>query len=456
MVRPFHKRVFALTAILLIAASLRFAMVGASDVNVDEAWSLVHSYHMPENTGASFLVSILSEPNNAVHLVAVRPILEMSPTPFGLRLLSIYVGMITVALVARLAHRLFQRRDVVLLAAVLAALAYAGVWTSRYGRPYATANMLALASFTMWMEGRWRINMVTSALVPFFHVGAMPTVMMQDVFMVWNALRGRPVVWAQWILNRFLVYSMFGVVMYMVHYRTVYGRDVSGGQALLSPLDIVQHLMAMIHGVWLSISPGLGGWLFALLAAGIAAYGVFLAVRRQLPSMVWVLLLWVAVTYGALTFMVIFDDGPIKTSHISIVFVPVALAVALVVSEMPRLARMGVSLALVVLVAAYAISFVTTPARSFTEADAYLRASHPPGTVFYLNALSAVWALQISLDGTDVIYDLPEVPEERPQSYHFVRYRQWLTVPPECGSEPYDQFGEMTLYACDRTLTASN
>jgi hypothetical protein len=290
-----QQRLWLLVLVLWIGFALRLHNLLIPNLNIDETWSFLNSYYLVHPAGYTAAQILLPEPNNALHLLLMGVSLWFVPDTFSARWFSVMIGLITVALTARIAFRLYGRRAA-LIVALITALAYAPVTFSQIARPYALATLLALLSLLFWLEKRLRWNMLASTLVPLAHIGALPVVVVQDVLTLRDALRGRRIKRMEWIVRRVPVYSMFLLIVYMTYLRRSV-HVISSGQPAPSPADILYHaLNVMINGFpALTVST-----LLFLVGVLLPLVGLVFWRRRDLPTNLGVPLLWIAATYGLL------------------------------------------------------------------------------------------------------------------------------------------------------------
>ncbi len=101
-----HKRLLIFLPLLLGAFGLRLVAIDSHDMNIDETWTFVYSYIIPNDENANFINTYWAEPNNAPHIFLINTLTNDMNNAFGLRWLSILAGVVSVALIARIAARL--------------------------------------------------------------------------------------------------------------------------------------------------------------------------------------------------------------------------------------------------------------------------------------------------------------------------------------------------------------
>ena len=441
----FHTRLWVLVLILLVGFALRLHDLLAPDLNIDETWSFLNSYYLFHPEGNSAAQILLPEPNNALHLVLIGASLVVVPDTFAARWLSVIIGIITVALTARVAFRLYGRRAA-WIAALITALAYAPVTVSQIARPYALATLLALLSLLFWLEKRPRLNMLASMLVVLAHIGALPVVIVQDALTLRDVLRGRRVRIGEWIVRRVPVYATLAVLVYLVYLRrTVH--VISSGQPPPRPADLLYYTLNVIVNGF----PALTGATLLFLI-GVVLPLALLVVWRRLPKPrnLALPLLWIAFTYILLVAGAVLSDGPIKWIHITHVAIALALIMAALLARAPRALLAGVLVAFCCAAGLALLSFYQHPDHywkdSLAQIDPYRRDDEP----IYLQQGSVLWALQINSPAALYVQQYP-AQDQLPSHYLYVEHADWdPPAPPECAPEPLwsDRAG-LRLLACD-------
>jgi len=360
-----------------------------------------------------------------------------------MRWLSLCAGILTIAVAARIAFRLYGWRASWIMALIVA-LAYSPVYYSQIARPYALATLLVLLSLLFWLEKRARLNMLTSILVPLAHIGAMPVIVMQDLLTLVRVWRGEPVNKLDWIIRRIPVYGAFFLIVYMAYAR----RDihvVSKGQTPPSLTDLLYHALNVFHNGFPAMTPG--AWLF-LFGVVLPLVLIVIIYWRRLPKNLNVPLLWIAASYGFLIAGAVFSDGPINWNHISHIAIAIALLVAAVLSIAPRSV-----LAIIFAYSAASVfmwaTFYQHPYRYAKDVRAVLDTFRTNDEPIYLGQPTILWTLQVNNPDADYITWLPDA-SERPAYYFYVNRPGWLpTPPPECDSQPlWDDQIDLQLLQC--------
>ena len=425
-----NRRLIALVPILLAAFWLRIHNLDQPELNIDESWSFLHSYFIAFPSEYPLAQILAFEPNNDLHLIAASGFIRAVPNAIGLRSFSVFLSMLTVALTARAAARLFGRLAV-LPAGLLVAVAYAPVTFAQIGRPYALSVLLALLSVITWLEGKWRLNLLVSAFVPLAHVGAMPVVMAQDFVTVWRIRRGKGVNVPGWLVNRISVYSILAVLLAAVHLRRVLGKVMSAGQSPPTLVDILRHWLDLLVGDSTPLIVVL--FLAGVIVPTSAALLKTRRTRRALPENAVFPLTWIACTYAVMLLMAVVSDGPIKWVHISHV------AVALVLLLAWLLTQIKLGMGIVVLLAFCALSltgiarYYAQPDKTATTAALAVAALRQDGEVVYVDQGTVLWWLQLNVPDASYLVELS--PNQLPERYLLLQWQGFLP-PPTPGCTP--------------------
>ncbi len=438
-----HKQAWAiLVLVLLVGFLLRLHNLNANDFTIDETWSYVHSVGIAHPSGSPVLYLLAEEPNNDLHLVLMSLLLQLDSNRFSARLFSVLLGTITIALTARLAHNLYGSKAA-LAAALLTSLALAPITFSQTARPYMLSTTLGLLSLVLWSERRLRLNMIASAFVPLAHIGAMPMVVIQDLYAIHDFLTKRSLNFTQWIVYRIPTYAMFGLVVFATYLRRSV-HVISAGQPLPSLADIAAQLLhtfatnAMIPLLLV----------FFLLPAAIAYLRS--AQRKNLTfPLVWMLISIAYLVVGA-----VMSDGPIKWIHLAHLAIASILLVAAVLASLTSpqyklLLATYSAVALVMLNGYY--SALNAPWRKLDNA---LRAIAPANTVIYMGQDTTLWALQ--LNTAHPYQRLPAMPET-PGDYVYLDRAGWYPPPPppECTEIIWKGYEGYSLLHCTQITEAA-
>lgn len=439
----FHKRLSILTLLLLVGFALRLHNLTVPDLNIDETWSFLHSYYLGHPSGYSAIQILSPEPNNAFHLILSSITLLFVPGAFGMRWLSVCVGILTIAVAARIAFRLYGRRTS-LITAVIVMLAYNPVYYSQIARPYALATLLASLSLLFWLEKRTRLNMLTSIFVPLAHIGAMPVIAIQDLLTLVRVAQGKRVNKLDWIVRRIPVYGAFFLIIYMVYLRR-HIHVISKGQSPPSPAQLLYQTLNTIHTGFPTPTPA--AWLF-LIGVVVPFLVIVIVYWRRLPKNLNVPLLWIAASYGFLIAGAVLSDGPINWNHISHVSIAVALIIAAVLSRVPRVAFFAL-VAFCIANIIMLVNFYQHPYRYAKDVRAAIDTFRTNNEPVYLGQSTIIWTLQVNNPDADYIILLPD-EAERPLRYLYVNRPGWLPPPPaECDQEPlWDDKIDLQILQC--------
>lgn len=141
-----------LLAILLFAFALRAAGLGAQELRGDEAFGYFFSLRPVADQMAATIA--LREPHPiASYIVERQWIAWAGASEYALRFVSLWFGMLAVALLGRLAHRLGLQPAVTLLGIALMAISPYAIWHSQDARMYSMSLALTLAS--TWLAVEW-------------------------------------------------------------------------------------------------------------------------------------------------------------------------------------------------------------------------------------------------------------------------------------------------------------
>ncbi len=181
-----------LTLILLVAAAVRLPDLGAQSVWFDEGWS-AHAAAQPNLWAAANADTTNPPLYYALIYISAR---FTGETEFGLRWLSFALGMIAVALAARLGR--FHSRGAALGAGIVAALNLPLVWASQEMRMYTLLAVLVALMALGWTQVRHQPTRGAWALLLGAELAALYTHNTGPVIVLWlNA-----VTLIAWLLTR--------------------------------------------------------------------------------------------------------------------------------------------------------------------------------------------------------------------------------------------------------------
>ncbi len=439
---PSKQVTVVLVLVLLVGFLLRLHKLDGNDFNIDEAWSYVHSSEIAHPSGYPLLNIFAEEPNNDLHLTLMSLFLRVDASRFSARLFSALLGTLAIALAVRLAHT-FYGRKAVLPAALLISLALSPITFSQTARPYMLSTTLGLISLVLWSEHKLRLNIVASALVPLAHIGAMPLVVIQDVYAIHASLTKKSFNLMQWIFYRIPTYAMFALIVLMTYLRRS-AHVISAGQTLPALADIAQQLLHTLASN--ATIPLL--LVFFLLPAAIA---YLRAARRKLLVFP---LVWIFISIAYLVAGAVLSDGPIKWIHLSHIAIAVALLLAAILASLtPR--QRGLLLAAYSAVALVTLNgYYGAPNTAWRQLDEAIRTITPADRVIYMGQDTTLWALQ--LNTPHPYRHLPELAE-RPADYIYLDRAGWYppTPPPECRETIWTGFGDYSLLHCTRSTGAA-
>lgn len=440
----FSRQVFLMLVLLIAGFGLRVHQLEAADLNIDEAWSYFHSYYIAHPDGYTLTQILAPEPNNALHLLLVSFNLQSLSGAFGARWLSVIAGVLTVALTARLGYRLYGRRGA-WVAGVVITFAAAGVEVSQIARPYALANLFAVASVLFWIEQRPRLNMFASILLVLSHVAALPAILLQDVLTAWAILRGARVNRVDWIIRRVPVYVLFLMLVYMQIIR----RDIhviSSGTEPPSLSTIFYHLLNSLYDGFPGWSDGAVLMLFGVLIP----VGIIALTRREWLSGLRVPFLWLLISYMMLAAAAILSDGAIRFHHLTYVAIPLALLIAGVLATASPLVRTSILVAYVAASVFGLADYFQFPYRYLTETRATideLRANTEP---VYVGQTTVLWELLVNNPDATYIRQLPPDNQREPV-YLYVENALWKPdAPAECTTNPLWTDNNLQILICNR------
>lgn len=440
-------RLVAFSLILWVAFVLRLWGAQQVELNIDESWSMVHilSVVNPPHNWEAFA----AEPNNAFHLALASPLVDNLTNPLGLRLVSIFSGVLTVAVAGRIGYRLGGNKAA-LLAAFIVTLSFTAISNSQLGRPYALAILFGCLSFLSWLENRWTSNLFANLGIVFTHVGTVPVIFAQDIVMAYRIRQHSKETLFMWISNRVLIYGLF-----LGLYRLVAMRQLPS-QPLPSLWGFVEHLSSGYYNSAIQVEgiTSIGEWLIivGVLAPIVLVLG-WLGVSRRSLTPIGMMAVWIGISYATLVAIIFLRDGSLLLRHMSHVHVAMALLIALVLTQLKnRWLMAGVLLAYCSATLLTLPAYYRNPPAEFRPAYQQIEAIHGD-LPLYTPHLTLLWALQVNnveqvIDHNFMEYVAPD--QSLPMGYYYLLYLDWEpSVPPEgCTSQAIWQSHGMRLYAC--------
>ncbi|MBZ0298393.1 MAG: glycosyltransferase family 39 protein [Anaerolineae bacterium] len=216
-------RYIPLLVLILAAFALRLYRIDAQSIWFDEGWSAYAA--VQPDLGAAFDADPTNPPLYYVLLhVTAR---FWGDSPFGLRLTSTLLGLLTIPLTAQLAARLFNHRAGI-YAGFLAAASPLLWWTSQEARMYTLLAVLVLAAALAWhrlishpSRGAWLALLAAEILILYAHnTGPIVMLWLNGVTVLvwlvrrslrqpdWRAWWGGQIavglLWLPWLLARFM------------------------------------------------------------------------------------------------------------------------------------------------------------------------------------------------------------------------------------------------------------
>ncbi|MEW5720005.1 MAG: glycosyltransferase family 39 protein [Chloroflexota bacterium] len=161
---------WALLAILLLAAALRFYRAGEMSLRADEAVNLLLALKEPDEIVRTF---IADDPHQPLYYLILHFWMRVAgTTELAARFPTIFAGVALVALVYVWARQLFPRRPVIArIAAALAAINPSLIWDAQDVYMYALLAPMLLVSFIAFLRAQrpdaawtdWIVYVITSA-----------------------------------------------------------------------------------------------------------------------------------------------------------------------------------------------------------------------------------------------------------------------------------------------------
>ncbi len=188
---------FALVAIILLAAELRFYQVGSIPLRADEATNLYLALESPE---AIIRLLVTSDPHLPLYYLLLHFWLPLSGnSELALRYPTIFAAVLVVPLVYALGRHVFSRHpSIAVLGALLAAINPYLIWDAQDAYMYSLLTAAGLGSFLVFVEAirsgaslkTWIKYIVISALALYLHYFAGLIMIAQGaVWLLWSATR---------------------------------------------------------------------------------------------------------------------------------------------------------------------------------------------------------------------------------------------------------------------------
>lgn len=453
MTSTFHQRIGWFTLVFFAAAALRLHHLDTPDLNIDEAWSFIHAYgFVNPPSDISRLQVLFVEVNNMLHLLIVSPWTELDSTNLGLRWMSFMVGLLNVALTARLAKSLKLKKSAVLLAPLLMAFAFEGIHSSQIGRPYVFATTFALLSMIFWLENNWGYNLLANVGMVLSHVTALPALITQDIFTavkMWS--KPNKVTLFMWITNRIFVYGLVGI-LYQLGSRN-WDEEESENYVLLEPSGIqhlIENLFNILHGKFSLYQNALDWdeWLFlgGVILPFIILF-LYMTYQHQFSRPLFILGCWLAGCYGMLVVVEQAFNMEIFYHYLSPMTPALVVLIALVITNFPSPIWRTIALIYIV---ANLFSFRDYYEYPYRQYSTFLREfrQQQPQSMLYLEQATLGWALQ--LNNPDDI-ELEMLEDERPVNFWYIVIKTFdPEIPSECSNPPVLSESEMDIYYCER------
>jgi mannosyltransferase len=195
-----------LLAILIVGAALRVYTLGAESFYFDEAYSVWAARH-----SVSWLLAIsMQRIFPPLYYLILHFWLVLGESEFAVRLLSVVLGLLSIAAIYALGKRLFDAR-VGLLSAWLLAISPLHLWFSQEARMYVLVLTLSLCSAISLLlvvrEGRrwhWLAYVLTTALAMSTHYFTLYLSLFENAYVLYLLLRRRlrSGFWKRWALSQ--------------------------------------------------------------------------------------------------------------------------------------------------------------------------------------------------------------------------------------------------------------
>ena len=189
------KQRLGLLSTILIAFSLRVYRLGYQELRGDEAFGYFFSLRSPANI-IQATIDLLEPHPTASYFVQQAWLAWAGESEFALRFVSVWFGVLAVALLYRLARSLHLGPETALVGAFLLAISPYAIWHSQDARMYSISLALTIAStwlaVEVWRKGRhlaWLAYLIITLLALHVHYFAAFVLLAQNVFALSLAAR---------------------------------------------------------------------------------------------------------------------------------------------------------------------------------------------------------------------------------------------------------------------------
>jgi mannosyltransferase len=315
--------------VILLAASVRFHLLGAQSLWNDEG----NAYVQATRTFADITNNAAQDihPPGYYWLLSVWRVLT-GETEFALRALSVFASILTVALTLATGKRLYGVMAG-LAAAVFVALNTFSIYYAQEARMYALlglwsiASMWAFTGFIRTTKWSWALNMALLNAAGLWTHYAFPAVMVAQgvLFMVWvltpskfseqSSNKGlKPLVW--WIDWRFVVAYILANLLTIVLYAAWLPnalRQIAIWPSTGTPIPLEEALPVVIGWLTFGITYELGGATIAVTF--FLLFGLLSFPQQDGRRTWWWMLLpvvWIIVTLGGFLVLELFREANLK------------------------------------------------------------------------------------------------------------------------------------------------
>ena len=281
-----------LLLIFLLAFFLRLETAGTQNLRGDEAFTIA----IVEEPLDAIIPALkrTNDPHPPLHYFLTNVWLEMGGrSELALRLSSIWLSLLLLAMVARLGREIAGRNSAV-LAALLLAVAQSMVWLSQDLRnQYLLALLFGLwATLLLWRQQHWWLYSIASVLTMYSHYFGLFLLLSHGIYLLMLPERRR-------LILRWLAAAGAAALLFLPWLLFMYQNTVTTQLSTPAAIDLGEHLARV--GVELSVGGALLGsgrrWLFlaGLLLALWSGLTWPRLPRRQRQAGVW-LLSWLGIT----------------------------------------------------------------------------------------------------------------------------------------------------------------
>ena len=374
-----QSRLFLIVALLLLIFASRVFQINQMHFHQDEARSAMRMFGTPSQI-------IAWQPLDwpALHNVLLGFWQTfVSPLPFALRSLSVYLFLLGAALTYRAARRLFHSEPAAWVTTlVYAALGYT-VFLSTFVRAYVLAMMLF--SLALWLTLRylyrptWRRALplaVTMATMFYATYTAAFAFIILDLYMLFTSPR---TLWRWWKPG---VVAFLLALPELIAKRDFFTGRVASAASIIPELDPLPEAMLKLYRDYV------GQQYEIWLVIGVVALLLFLTARRlPRPQMAWVLLSIVLGPLGLYLLAAIPIVYFFEARYAWWVFLMIALGIGYGLARLPRPAQMGIATLLLVLMFTIPVNARYKPNhhRPFEENFRWLQQHIEPGDVMLMD-----------------------------------------------------------------------